>query len=144
MFTLSGNILPIYVLPGIPALAILLAKLQERVNFALVLTSLLTPLAMVTFLVVSLPSMSVNKSDKFMLAEINLSYPLYYLGKRSFSGRFYSNGKAIGIESLIELDPLKLPFYVAIKDTINYQNDMQFNCEIVSQNERRKLLLCRT
>jgi 4-amino-4-deoxy-L-arabinose transferase-like glycosyltransferase len=144
LFTLSGNILPIYVLPGIPALAILLAKLQERVNFALVLTSLLTPLAMVTFLVVSLPSMSVNKSDKFMLAEINLSYPLYYLGKRSFSGRFYSNGKAIGIESLIELDPLKLPFYVAIKDTINYQNDMQFNCEIVSQNERRKLLLCRT
>jgi hypothetical protein len=143
LFTLSGNILPVYVLPGITALAILLAKLQERVNFALVLTSLLTPIAMVMFLVVTLPTMSEDKSDKFLLAEIDHSYPLYYLGKRSFSGRFYSNGKAIEIESLQELNKQNQPFYVAINHKNSTSNINKNSCDVFSQNKQRRLLLCK-
>jgi hypothetical protein len=130
-------------LPGIPALAILLAKLQERVNFALVLTSLLTPIAMVTFLVVSLPSMSEDKSDKFLLAEIDHSYPLYYLGKRSFSGRFYSNGKAVEIESLQELNRQQKPFFVAMSHQVATSSINTNSCDVVSQNKRIRLLLCK-
>lgn len=143
LFTLSGNILPIYVLPGIPALAILLGKLQERVSFAFVLTSLLTPLAMVAFLVVSLPSMSEDKSDKSLLAEIDHRYTLYYLGKRSFSGRFYSNGKAVEIESLQDLNRQKKPFYVAINHQISTSSINKNSCDVVSQNKQRRLLLCK-
>jgi len=143
LFTLAGNILPIYVLPGIPALAILLAKLQERISFSLIITSVLTPIAMVFYLVIALPSLSANKSDKFLLADINQSYPLYYLGERSFSGRFYSNGRAIEIESLSDLNSMKIPFYIALNDAVNDKNALRLNCEKVSQNQRRRLLLCR-
>jgi hypothetical protein len=142
LFTLSGNILPIYVLPGIPALAILVSKIQERVCSKLILTSLLTPIAMTAYLVFALPMVSENKNDKSLLAVMDDTYPLYYLGKRSFSGRFYSDGKAIELGSLQELNGLTKQFYVAINNQITLSSVNEGNCNVLSSNKRRRLLLC--
>lgn len=142
LFTLSGNILPIYVLPGIPALAILVSKIQERVCSKLILTSLLTPIAMVAYLVFALPMVTENKNDKSLLAVMDDTYPLYYLGKRSFSGRFYSDGKAIELGSLQELNGLTKQFYVAINNQITLSSVNEGNCNVLSSNKQRRLLLC--
>jgi hypothetical protein len=70
------------------------------------------------------------------------TYPLYYLGKRSFSGRFYSDGKAIELGSLQELNGLTKQFYVAINNQITLSSVNEGNCNVLSSNKRRRLLLC--
>jgi 4-amino-4-deoxy-L-arabinose transferase-like glycosyltransferase len=142
LFTMSGNILPIYVLPGIPALSLLIAIMVKHIRFSVVITSLLTPILMVFFMVVQLPNLANEKSDKALLAYIESEFDLYYLGTRSFSGRFYSSGRAIKLESLEELRKIDTPFYLVLdRKTLSVQEGFA-NCETISHNKRRALLLC--
>lgn len=143
LFTLSGNILPIYVLPGIPALAVLTAKLVQRVSFSIVMTSLLTPIVLIAFLVIGLPNMSENRSDKQLLASIEPTLPVYYIGERTFSGRFYSQGRAKNVESISKLAPLKQPTYLVVTSDKVEQAQLSFVCDIKAKNKRRSLLLCK-
>jgi 4-amino-4-deoxy-L-arabinose transferase-like glycosyltransferase len=143
LFTLSGNILPIYVLPGIPALAVLTAKLAQRVSFSIVMTSLLTPIVLIAFLVIGLPNMSENRSDKQLLASIEPTIPVYYIGERTFSGRFYSQGRAKNVESISTLAPLKQPTYLVVTSDKVEQAQLSFVCDIKAKNKRRSLLLCK-
>lgn len=143
LFTLSGNILPIYVLPGVPALAILVAKLAEKLRFSLIMTSLLTPIATIAFLIVGLPGLSANKSDKQLLTNIKSDIPIYYIGKRTFSGRFYSLGRAIKVDSLIKIESSMLPAYLVVSKHTAEQATLAFICKVANENKYRSLLLCR-
>nr|WP_297347428.1 glycosyltransferase family 39 protein [uncultured Glaciecola sp.] len=143
LFTMSGNILPIYVLPGIPALSLLIAIMIKHIRFSVVITSLLTPILMVVFMVVQLPNLANEKSDKALLANIESDFGLYYLGKRSFSGRFYTSGKAINIASIEELRTVESPFYLVVEQSeISSLVDSR-DCETLSHNKRKRLLLCK-
>jgi hypothetical protein len=139
---MSGNILPIYVLPGIPALSLLIAIMIKHIRFSVVITSLITPILMMFFMVVQLPNLANEKSDKALLANIKSEFGLYYLGKRSFSGRFYSSGMAIRVSSIEELRTVASPFYlVAEQSEMSSLMDSR-DCETLSHNKRRILLLC--
>lgn len=50
LFTFSGNILPIYVLPGLPALALLVSIFSNGITRMMLVTSLITPLVISGFL----------------------------------------------------------------------------------------------
>ena len=97
-FTMSGNILPAYVLPGLPAFALLVAQLmQGRVErpargWLLGLCALFTPLAFVALLLFG--SARINAaSDKVLLQGVAAEQVVYLL-QRPESGRFYSHGLA--------------------------------------------------
>jgi len=142
LFTMSGNILPIYVLPGIPAIAFLIARMAPKGNMTVMLTSLITPIAMLVYMLVALPSLSNNKSDKALLADTEQQYPLYYLGERSFSGRFYSQGKAKLIDSLDDIKNVQGPFYLAVNHYIKLDSLWAKRCDMIAQNHKRHLMLC--
>ena len=94
LFTFAGNILPIYVLPGLPALALILSIWLKHCNKNIVLLGSVTPALLVIALLFAQEDFK-NRSDKWLLSELDHSIPIYYLNKRSFSGRYYSQGNAM-------------------------------------------------
>lgn len=112
LFTPASNILAAYVLPGLPAAAILLVALfatafgpqpgrPARLGFA---TALLAVFALFLALVLAVaiaPGQMRLKSDKGLVAAASAALPgapLYTVGGRSFSAEFYSRGKARAID----------------------------------------------
>lgn len=105
-FTLSGNILWTYILPGLPPLAILLAlyfnqsqnNLTEKYPRLLYFGVLFVPLSLTVF------SIYINQNDNLIRTEKYLieyyesvateKEPLLFIDERSFSARFYSRGRA--------------------------------------------------
>ncbi|MBP5077978.1 glycosyltransferase family 39 protein [Pseudomonas chlororaphis] len=119
-FTFSGNILWTYVLPALPAWCLLLAlALRTRSN---------APGKLVAGLALALPlglTVAVVEGGTFQRPQNQQALarawsdlqateaaPLYYWGRRSYSGEFYSGGQARRIKSLAEL-PASGTFYLA-------------------------------
>ncbi|WP_163938370.1 glycosyltransferase family 39 protein [Paraferrimonas sp. SM1919] len=97
LFTFAGNILPAYVLPGIPALALLCASLTKDSGQKWVIpTALITPVLITIALLVLNNGRADEKSDKFFFEDVNIdNTEVFYWGKRPFSGQYYTKGKAI-------------------------------------------------
>ncbi len=104
-FTMSGNVLATYVLPALPALAVILALYFDTNSFftnikvrnGFTYTLLLLPLLLLIALLYANQHKEIIRTEKFLIAEYkNIAKsdePLYYLYKRPFSARFYSQGK---------------------------------------------------
>jgi len=149
LFTLAGNILPIYVLPGFSALAVLVAlncQLTKASNyFALVSLGLLT----IIIMVLSLGVMNKKSEAELLGANRNFSQfaQLYYWKKRPFSAQFYSKGQAQLLESKDRLNDLLKSdeeFYIAIKHSEFevLHNTLTSVCVVNKQTENRLLLKC--
>jgi 4-amino-4-deoxy-L-arabinose transferase-like glycosyltransferase len=127
-FTMAGNIIWPYVMPGMPALALLVGGwLTTRTNQNLVRTNLAVGLTITMVLAagfnISMPftGRSNDLAAKTLIQDYRSrdpkGLPLIYLGHRPFSAAFYSQGKA-----LLEKTPEALikrlettPAYVAIR-----------------------------
>jgi 4-amino-4-deoxy-L-arabinose transferase-like glycosyltransferase len=98
-FTLSRNVLPPYVLPGLPAFALLAAMLllavarQRPVWYWAWLSGLLLP-ALVLMGALAFPGYTAERSQRELLRQWPRGEPLAYLGPRPFSAAFYSSGQA--------------------------------------------------
>ncbi len=129
-FTFSGNILATYVLPGLPALAILLALYfasnptfsKESYRRAAVLTLLVEPLIVIILLVYTDKHRELIRTEKYLITEYETlakpDEPLYYLRNRPFSARFYTQGQIeqISFEQLQNIQKEKrVPsYYLAV------------------------------
>ena len=112
-FTLSGNILWTYVLPGLPALALLVAlwtskqsgKATERVLTGGVW--ICTTTVIVCVALANSGDYSNRKSARSLMmdyrTQAQVGEALYYLGEVPFSATFYSDGRAQQINDLAEL-----------------------------------------
>ncbi len=125
-FTVSGNVLWTYVLPGIPALAMCLAGwlvIDSRVQrtYSIVLVGLLiTTLGFSGYLIRQ--ELTDNwKNTKSLIKHyeaLNTAHEgLVFLGGRPYSASFYSHGKAENAENPIELAERlnQLPAFVALR-----------------------------
>lgn len=131
-FTFSGNILWTYVLPSLPAFALLLAMLGKglipagvgpRLVRILAVTGTLVPIAAISLGLVSLMAPTKLKTEKQLVAvaksQMTEGQKLYFVHSRPFSARFYSGGTA---ELIVpgELEKLSLEkgayAFVAIPD----------------------------
>jgi 4-amino-4-deoxy-L-arabinose transferase-like glycosyltransferase len=149
LFTLAGNILPIYVLPGFSALAVLIAlncQLTKASNYFA-----LSSLALLTIIIMILSMGVINKKSEAELLGVNRIFSqntqLYYWHKRPFSAQFYSKGQAQLIESKNKLNDLLKSdekFYIAIKHSEfeGLQNILIPFCLVNNQTENRLLLKC--
>ena len=113
-FTLSGNILWTYVLPGLPALAILVAlwtSKQSGKATEWVLTGgvwICTATIVVCVALANSGDYSDRKSAKSLMmdyrTQAQVGEPLFYLGELPFSASFYSGGRGQRLNNLAELD----------------------------------------
>jgi 4-amino-4-deoxy-L-arabinose transferase-like glycosyltransferase len=126
-FTFSGNILWTYVLPALPAWSLLLAGALDhtmpasraRVAVGLVL-SLLLPVFIGVAVVDGRAFERPNNQQALALAwqQLQKDEPgeLYYWGRRSYSGEFYTAGQARRSKDLSRLPDNKV-FYVARRES---------------------------
>ena len=104
-FTLSGNVLSTYVLPGLPALAIILAiyfdrhdifKSEKGRTFA-IYSLLAIPTLILIAIIYADNNRHIIRTEKFLIQEhrqlAKADEPLYYLKKKPFSARFYTAGE---------------------------------------------------
>ena len=149
LFTLSGNILSAYVLPGFSAMAVLLAQ-KLRTSIGLNLVAILSLVLLITALAVYSLGLTSKTAESELLGA-SRSFPqneqLYYWQKRPFSARFYSKGQALLLDSEPELQRLLSSpqrFFLAISHTdyLNYQTNLLPVCTEQNRTQDRLLLRC--
>ena len=138
LFTFAGNILPIYVMPGIPAFALLFAKCVEFTSKRLIAIGLVVPIALFCVLVTA-PNLIEHRTDKWLLENTETSTPIYYFSGISFSGRYYSNGTAKVYEPNNHPDA----FYLVIeKHFVKELLNDNAGCIEKARNKRKLLFKC--
>ncbi|HEY1458970.1 MAG TPA: glycosyltransferase family 39 protein [Casimicrobiaceae bacterium] len=116
-FTPAGNILPTYVLPSLPAFALLVGEAWSRVvqagrePAATRYNALVMPVVMVLAVLFALPRIAPAYSHKALVAEYlsrrqGPAQELVYLGAPPLSAEFYASGKIRSVASATELDAL--------------------------------------
>lgn len=98
-FTFAGSVLPPYVLPGLPALALLLAEWWFAGKRAvqpqqLTLFAAAMPLLFALALPVLNARFAADRSQRELLARLPPRVGVVYYPERPFSGQFYSQGRA--------------------------------------------------
>ncbi len=139
LFTLARNILPAYVLPGLPAIGILIILYYDLTYFKEAnLLFLFTPIFLLLVILFVVGFLADNKSDKFLLQSgISSNHPLYYYKNRPYSAQYYSNGRA----SMVNTLPTDRKYYLAVKKE-NIPQPVDSICQKKSENKERILFFC--
>lgn len=146
LFTFAANILPAYVFPGIPPLGLLIALLAKENDMRWVV-----PMATATALLLPAALFALNfsvadvKSDKLIFDHIKKDYPVFYYGKRPFSGQFYSEGQAKELTSMDMLEGVD-DFYLIgkAKGIESFMEKNAFTCDdLYDAPSKRSLFMCR-
>jgi hypothetical protein len=143
---MAGNILPAYVLPGIPALGLLVAMLvveKDKKWFSSV--ALVLPVLLMIAMVYLNLGKANEKSDRIIFNHIEDDAPSYYIGKRPFSGQFYSLGQAKKITDISEADTSDKFYLIGKKaevESVIAQNALSCVREPV-EKQKRALFSCK-
>lgn len=150
LFTFAGNILASYVMPALPAMALLVVHYhsQKTLPNGLYRIGFITPM-LISIVVIGLHFNLTNKHTEKALLGIwkqqteATSADLYFLQKRPFSGQFYSSGKAKQRSSELDswLPQQAKPFFIIEKITNNldYPN---WSCQKRAEDKKKRLLFC--
>ena len=148
LFTFAGNILPAYVLPGVPAMALLVLTVagKEQIKQLLAM-GLFAPLLLGTLLFMQVQGKVSQSSDKDLLSKVvaeTQSAPVFYIHKRPFSGQFYSAGQAKVLSDLTSAEhKSKQPAYFVVeKNIVETSFFDKKHCVIRNQNHARLLYYC--
>ena len=147
LFSLSGNILAAYVLPGLPALGLLVAllyKQQQQPTFLMVLPATILPILVAGYVSYLQINQDDSKTDKFLMEQLNGDFPAFYVGKRPFSGQFYSKGQVKVLTDNSELKEHKQVQLIGHpKDVANQIQKEPLNCrEMYTARSGRILYQC--
>lgn len=148
LFTMAGNILPIYVMPGFGGLALLICLLykeESRVGYFSAVTFVL--MVLTVGYVSSGAASKVSEKDILYVTKEQPATPIVYWKTLPFSGQYYSQGKAVKVKNLSELNKVKSDsgkiFFVASKkadkDVTPY---LQRSCNLLVEHRKRSLFEC--
>ena len=144
LFTFAGNILPAYVLPGVPALGILIAMLvkeQDQKWFKGV--AAVIPVLLVGAVVFLNLGKADTRSDRAIFENIEAELPSFYVGKRPFSGQFYSSGQALKVESDDEIQSQRFYLIGKRSKVVDYIETHQLDCQLeFKAKTKRMVYLC--
>ncbi|MGF1876344.1 glycosyltransferase family 39 protein [Photobacterium frigidiphilum] len=153
LFTFSGNILSSYVMPGLPAFALLVAGYQGKLKLPekIYKIGLITPVLIVIAALLLGYNLTGKEVEKNLLSTWSqqIEAPesqLVYLNKRPFSAQFYSNGKAKKVTGSLGavLNELKEPTFLAVEINHIPQGFMwnKNRCELRAESTNRELVYC--
>lgn len=139
LFTLAGNILPAYVVPGLPAIGLLVIKIYpanliDRGRPLL----LVGPLLLLVLSIELAVGVGDRYSDRELLAAIDPKLDLFYFEKRPYSAQYYSTGRA----RLVDTFPEQQRFYLVL-DNDRELDAVDRYCELLNRNGDRRLFYCR-
>ncbi|MCF2858736.1 glycosyltransferase family 39 protein [Pseudoalteromonas sp. SMS1] len=145
LFTLSGNILPAYVLPGVPAIGVLIAMLVTQKDFKWLWgASAIIPVILMIALLVLNMGKADSRSDRVIFQKVTSQLPIFYIGKRPFSGQFYSQGQAKLLKDVKVLSALSQYHLIGQPEQVKafvVQNSL--SCEVDHQSPSgRALFTC--
>ncbi|MDC5822547.1 ArnT family glycosyltransferase [Vibrio europaeus] len=147
LFTFSGNILPAYVLPGVPAIgllmAILVSDLKQDKKWFKVTASIVPALLVITVGFIHF-DVGDKRSDKVVLRMAQPDVATYYVGSRPFSGQFYSSGQAKLLSDDSELNSLSQVQLIGERNAVDkLVKEKQLSCIIeFTAKSRRSLYRC--
>ena len=118
-FSFAGNILATYVLPGLPAFALLLAIELNKTHFRQMLTlvALVVPFVVYMANPLGLIDKVKTRSQSTLIEQVQQRHPqaqIVYVGDAPHSARFYSQGKAQFPRGSSELNRLLTPLNCAV------------------------------
>lgn len=149
-FTISSSLIHTYTLPVMVPIALLAVHFWDNIKRpkTVILTSLLFPFLIVVVLGLSLVDNNLeqySKTDKYLLeGQIeNTDSNLFYLGKKSYSSQFYSEGmiKSISSEELQKKVDQGESFKIIISNKTMEELEIKGfdKFKILSFNKKRKL-----
>jgi len=148
LFTVAGNILPAYVLPGFSAMAVLIA-INSQLSRRTLGLAFTTYILLITILFVFISGLSKKVAESALLEDQYQSSgqsPLYYWKARPFSAQFYSKGQAKLLDNepqLIQLLRSQRAFFLAIAHTDHSELIAELgDCKQLNQTKSRLLLKC--
>jgi len=141
LFTMAGNILPAYVLPGLPAVGFLILKSIQSDSLGKGRWLLLFGPALLLFGSIYVAKVASSEySEKDLLARgLDSEDALYYYKQRPFSAKYYTNGRAIRVHDF----PADERFYLAIEhERKDRFPQIDTYCEYRAENQDRLLYFC--
>jgi 4-amino-4-deoxy-L-arabinose transferase-like glycosyltransferase len=141
LFTMAGNILPAYVLPGMPAVGLLILKSMQSESIGKTRYLLLFGPAILLLASSYAGLVATNeRSDRDLLAEgVDSEDALYYYKQRPYSAQYYSNGRAIRVVKF----PTDEHFYLAIQHKRKHElPQIDKSCKLRAENQDRLLYFC--
>lgn len=149
LFTMAGNVLAIYVMPGFAALAIVIAITSTKNKCIAYIAS--ASMLLVTTALIAVISGALSKSSESELLGRDRSFDqnarLYYWQHRPFSAQFYSKGQAQLIETDADMANLmaeQQPFYLVMKknEYAKFKESLSRSCKEIAQNRKRIQFAC--
>ncbi len=142
LFSLAGNILPAYVLPGIPALGLLVSMHVHKQDYRwLAGVGAIAPVLLLIAIGILNMGKADSRSDRIIHEKTHKNTPAFYIGERPFSGQFYSRGQAKLLDDWQRLDELKRFYLVGKKSDIDVLiSKYSFDCEKVFDSPSKRSL----
>ena len=151
LFSFAGNILHSYLMPVLPAMALLIMAYYERQKLSpqVFKLALVTPVILLALTLVMSKGWNSKQSEKGLMQvwlkqdEASMS-GLTYLGKRPFSAQFYSQGKASKsqLSPMAFINQLKDSSFIVLGKNAFTDDVKQRECEIRGESKKRYLLYC--
>ena len=155
-FTFAGNILITYVLPGLPAFALLVAETWSAVSdergrgATAKLWSLAVPVVFGLGLVIVSPRVAPQYSHKALVTQYqtlrsNDAERLIYVKDAPESAEFYANGRVVTVKAMADLDPYlgdgTRDFYALTQQQFDERADLAGRLTIVDRYGRYLLFV---
>ena len=149
-FTLAGNVIWTYVLPGVPAMALFSGYLLDRykskvIDYVLIVGLILTSISLIVYVDMCRDGEYAEFKNtigvvKDYQKDANSEIPLYFYGGMPFSASFYTQGKSIKFDDWADLPTVA---YVVVEDNANIQSNLTITAHLkeISRRGTRRLYL---
>lgn len=151
LFTFSGNILSSYVMPSLPAFALLMVVYQQNnpLSAKVYKTGFIAPVLIFIIAILLRAEITSKQSEKGLMQTWSSqaqNSELIYVDKRPFSGQFYSRGAAVerkeSLEVLVREITQDTYFVIRKSDEIDLLITSLTQCEPIQHAKKRVLILC--
>mgnify|MGYP000203109483 CR=1 FL=1 len=143
-FTTSSSLIHPYVLPVMPAIAILAGRFWNNVKYKNIYTIFSSGIIITVFILYIFGfqnTLFLNNTDKYLIEKVDSNEPLFSLNEKSYSSQFYSQGsiQVLNIEQFESLHKTKGDFFIIInnKDFDELKNTE--NLYLIEKNEKKGL-----
>ena len=143
-FTTSSSLIHPYVLPVMPAIAILAGRFWNNVKYKNIYTIFSSGIIITVFILYVFgfqKTLFLNNTDKYLIEKVDSNEPLFSLNEKSYSSQFYSQGsiQVLNIQQFESLHKTKGDFFIIInnKDFDELKNTE--NLYLIEKNEKKGL-----